>query len=134
MFSSSVGVAGSYACVTSYFQCGYDITPWMSIQKAMLILVEKPAIDAELFKLLDRYRSGILSEVARNVPRLLLWSRSRQCTDPRDRIYGLLGLMSPSIAKIVDPHYDEPWCHAYRKMLLAQSKYFGVYLFSDAVR
>ncbi|EXL76500.1 hypothetical protein FOPG_08773 [Fusarium oxysporum f. sp. conglutinans race 2 54008] len=100
-------------------QCGYDTAPWTSVRKAMLVLVEKPALEPELFEFLNRYRSGILAEVARNVPRILLWARSRQCTDPRDRVYGLLGLMCPSIPKLIGPNYDEPLCHTYRKMALA---------------
>ncbi|KAI7760018.1 hypothetical protein LZL87_012389 [Fusarium oxysporum] len=85
----------------------------------MLVLREKTGLEPELFEFLNGYRTGILAEVARNVPRILLWARLRQCTDPRDKVYGLLGMMSPSIVKLIQPNYDEPLRHTYRKMALA---------------
>lgn len=38
--------------INAIVQCGYDVAPWMSIRKAMLVLVEKPALDPQLLKFL----------------------------------------------------------------------------------
>jgi hypothetical protein len=37
---------------------------------------------------------------------LMSYGRARDCKDPRDKVYGLLGLMEASISSQIEPNYD----------------------------
>jgi hypothetical protein len=50
--------------------------------------------------------------------RLLRIMRSRQCSDPKDRIYGLLGLSSPSFAHYTIPQYSLSVAEVYKNAFL----------------
>ncbi|KAI5917571.1 heterokaryon incompatibility protein-domain-containing protein [Camillea tinctor] len=49
----------------------------------------------------------------------------RECTDDRDRVYGLLGLMPETLRARISPDYDLPITEVYRQTLLAEIAHFG---------
>lgn len=108
--------AGNRAIV----QCGNHRFEWSIIRKAMLGLREKTFLRDELRSFLVSYKRALDTPLARNLPRLLLWARPRECADPRDKIYGILGLLSPSISRNIIPDYTAVTWHVYRDALLAQ--------------
>ena len=54
-----------------------------------------------------------------NIHRLLQLSRVVLSTDPRDKVYGLLGLMDESLAALVKPDYEDTVLNVYRSFMLA---------------
>ena len=54
-----------------------------------------------------------------NVYRLLNLSRLVFSTDPRDKVYGLLGLMNESLAGLIKPDYTDTVLNVYRSFTLA---------------
>lgn len=77
---------------------------------------EKIGLEPELFDFFYKHKIDILAEVARNVLRTLLSAKSRECLDPRDKVYGVLGMISPSIVKLLYPSYDVLLCDTNRNM------------------
>ena len=55
---------------------------------------------------------------------LLFESLNRECTDPRDRVYGVLGIAPPEVAKIIKPDYGaaSTALKVYRDAFLAHLK------------
>ncbi|KAI1016182.1 hypothetical protein LB504_009299, partial [Fusarium proliferatum] len=70
------------------------------------VLREKIGLEPELCDFLYKYKTEILAEVATNILRTLMSARSRECLDPRDKVYGILGMISPSMVKLIYPSYD----------------------------
>ncbi|KAK4450969.1 HET-domain-containing protein [Podospora aff. communis PSN243] len=88
-------------------QCGRHCVPWMPIRKAFLTLKLKQ-IPHDLLTWVMLYARAIYSHDARSLCRLLGWARGRLCTDARDKIYGLLGLVSPAITANIRLDYSMP--------------------------
>ena len=60
-----------------------------------------------------------------NMYRLLLLSRTVFATDPRDKVYGLLGLMEDSVATLIEPDYTDTVTNVYTSFTLATIKGTG---------
>ena len=75
----------------------------------------------EIQVLQDRY----LNSQRSNMYRLLLLSRTVFATDPRDKVYGLLGLMEESVAKLIEPDYTDTVTNVYNSFTLATIKGTG---------
>lgn len=103
-------------------QCGDHSIPWSILRKAMVVLAEKVGLPAELFATLGSYRTGLLTKSTWNLPRLLLWGRFRKCTDDRDKIYGMLSLVSPAVAMNISVDYNMSAGEVYRDALLAHAE------------
>jgi hypothetical protein len=86
-------------------QCGDAFCPWTTLQKAILILPGKPGVPRELTTSISSHRNALLGGLRRTFARLMLWTTYRHCTDPRDKIYGVLSLLSPSIQNKIEPQY-----------------------------
>lgn len=58
---------------------------------------------------------------------LLEISRQQQCQDPKDKIYGILGIVPKRFAKLICPDYSDAVSvtDTYRDMFLAHMKNFG---------
>jgi hypothetical protein len=69
--------------------------------------------------LLQPHSPGIPSSTQRTLPRLLSFVRHRECTDQHDKVYGILSLMSPSLAKLIRPQYSRPPYQAFKNSSLA---------------
>ena len=54
-----------------------------------------------------------------NMYRLLFLSRTVFATDPRDKVYGMLGLMDDSVARLIKPDYTDTVVNVYRSFALA---------------
>lgn len=73
-----------------------------------------------LNKLIRAYYSGISPSGGQIARRLLCWGRDRHCTDPRDRVYGILGLVSEPMRALINVDYTKPVPHAYIEMIMAE--------------
>ncbi|TGJ82961.1 hypothetical protein E0Z10_g5812 [Xylaria hypoxylon] len=73
-----------------------------------------------LNELIRAYCSGITPSGGQIARRLLTWGRGRQCTDPRDRVYGIFGLLSEPMRTLINVDYTKPVSHAYIEMAMAE--------------
>jgi hypothetical protein len=65
------------------------------------------------------YWPGLVSQPYLTLPALLRWTTYRQCTDPRDRIYGILSLLPSKITAEIDPDYTLSVFQVYMDGMLA---------------
>jgi hypothetical protein len=100
-------------------RCGNDAIYWHAIRKAVVVLSVKIGIPPELTLLLSSNRPTVRLRTRMTFLDLLSWIRERQCTDPRDKVYGVLSLASNSISKSIQPQYSSPVSQVYRDALLA---------------
>ncbi|KAL8654970.1 MAG: hypothetical protein Q9210_001177 [Variospora velana] len=71
------------------------------------------------------HQDSHLSDKRIDTYRLIHVSRSVLSTDPRDKVYGLLGLMDESIAALIEPDYTDSVENVYRSFALATIKATG---------
>ena len=110
-----VQLAGRRAVV----QCGHDKIPWSAVRKAFTVLSQKAELDQTLRALLRAYRNGVLRRIDTAFMRLLTWSREHQCSDPRDKVYGVLSLSPTSVQEMIYPQYEKPTLQVYLDSFLA---------------
>lgn len=67
--------------------------------------VRPTAIKVEL---LNNLRSGVIKQQGQPLRDLIFNTNSSKCTEPRDRIYGLLGMLSPSARQESTVDYGKP--------------------------
>ncbi|KAI1396799.1 hypothetical protein F4819DRAFT_499990 [Hypoxylon fuscum] len=101
-------------------QCGSTNVPWLAIQKSIIALQDRESMPPTLNELIRAYCSGITPSGGQIVRRLLTWGRGRQCTDPRDRVYGILGLVPEPLRTRINVDYTKPVSHAYIEMVMAE--------------
>ena len=108
--------------------CGSDKLEWNSIEKTIARLrlqggvvfgfSESPthAFPDEIYRTINTYRDRMSSTPdGLSLYDILYRCRSLHCTDPRDRIYGFLGLIPATISKVICPDYGSPTAEVYRK-------------------
>ncbi len=87
--------------------CGRDCTVWRPLMRAIASLSNNSAIPASVRQLAEdrvglTFRSRVIP-----VAMLLMMSRMRTCSDPRDKIYGVLGLARPAFRQAIRPDYSQ---------------------------
>lgn len=101
-------------------QCGDTSYPWYTFRKAMLVLTgKKVGVPSELSSWLESYSTAFFAESLRSLPFLMRWASDRQSTDPRDRLYGMLTLLSPAFSERIEPQYSMPTHQIYMDAFLA---------------
>ncbi|CAM1507511.1 Fc.00g071520.m01.CDS01 [Cosmosporella sp. VM-42] len=101
-------------------QCGDDIIPWNKFWLAIVCLYEKDNLPSMKFG--ERCRHiAFLGHGAAEQPMssLLDISRSKGCSDPRDKIYGLLGMMPEFFRSSIVVDYSLPVEAVYKDAFLA---------------
>jgi hypothetical protein len=98
----------------SILQCGYDTILWTHFWQVMTLLLNKPRLPSATFR--ESCRHVVLFRFTHFLFDTL---RSRDCADPRDKIYGLLGIASPTLAAGIQPNYSLPVEAIYRDTFLA---------------
>ncbi|KAL8904162.1 MAG: hypothetical protein Q9207_003454 [Kuettlingeria erythrocarpa] len=113
------------SCDRVLLQCGRDSIPWVNVRKALLVLRQKtsvlpPDIRGRLFA----YARGLMAPPLASSEHLLLWTRNQECTDPHDRIYGILGLLDPRIVAKIEVDYSIPVWKTYSRLVLAEKEVY----------
>ncbi|KAK6606664.1 hypothetical protein H4I95_04313 [Botrytis cinerea] len=103
----------------SSVQCGSTCIPFTALRKAMLVLGRNVTTPSDIRSQLLSYSPGVLPDSMRKLPELLRWAKHRNCSDPRDKIYGILGLVSPSIADGIVCNYSIPVAEVYKSAVLS---------------
>ena len=121
--------------------CGQQTLRWMDISRAFWVLnktdevintyikneLDEAGIEFDIAIWANLYTVGeiqLLQDVQighrrTNLYRLLNLGRTVFCTDPRDKIYGFLGLMDESLASLIIPDYTDPLLKVYRDFVKA---------------
>lgn len=83
--------------------CGQDEIPWSAIRKSILVMGIKPSMPTQLYAKLSSLRLGFFHSTS--YLDLARWTSFQLCTDPRDKVFGTLGLCSPDFNKSMKPDY-----------------------------
>ncbi len=100
--------------------CGHDQTPWHQIRVACICLFAKQTLPhPALRERLHSLQTVTMAASALGVYQLLFLVRHRLCSDPRDKVYGILGMASPGFASRIVPRYTQPIHQVYQDAFLA---------------
>jgi hypothetical protein len=99
-------------------QCGNDEISWLRLRRAASCIFNKKEMPYEFH---DRaFKMERLMRYSHNMDfySILVRSATSLCADPRDKIYGLLGLASQRVAGAIHPQYALPVETVYRESIL----------------
>ncbi|KAL9607488.1 MAG: hypothetical protein Q9167_007602 [Letrouitia subvulpina] len=113
------------SCNRVLLQCGRDSIPWVNVRRALLVLRQKttilpPRIRERLFP----YARGLMAPPLASSEHLLLWTQNQKCTEPQDKIYGILGLLDPRIVAKIEVDYSIPVWETYSRLVLAENEVY----------
>jgi hypothetical protein len=97
-------------------QSGYLVIPWPDMRRAMAALRHKYLAPPEILSIIMPFSTGFQAKYCRSLSRLLAWTNTRECTDPRDKVYGILGLASSEFTARITPDYELPLLKLYRNV------------------
>jgi hypothetical protein len=107
-------------------QCGEDAMTWVAFRCAVVCLSIKDNLPPGEFRGAVETVSGLaVHDRAASYSRLVLSIYDRNCSDQRDRVYGLLGLMSKGLRDRVPVDYSLPVGEVYKQTALAVMEHFG---------
>ena len=106
----------------SILQCGNEVVPWNLIRLSVLRLVRKNSPSLSLSKALRRIRNSFCWPHYTPLE-LLAGNEGRKCTDPRDRIYGILGLIPEQLAERIPINYALPFAEVFKQSFLELMRY-----------
>ncbi|KAI3556624.1 hypothetical protein CABS03_00904 [Colletotrichum abscissum] len=108
-------------CDRVVLQCGRDAIAWVDVRKALLVLRQKSSLlPDDIRRRLFPYARGLMAPPLASCEHLLLWTRNQQCSDPRDKVYGILGLMDPRIVAKIEVDYSFPPWKTFAQLVLAE--------------
>lgn len=100
--------------------CGHDQTAWHQIRVACICLFAKQTLPLPaLRERLHALQTVTVAASALGAYQLLFLVRHRLCSDPRDRIYGILGMAGYGFASRIVPRYSQPIHQVYKDAFLA---------------
>jgi len=105
-------------------QQGRDTIPFTLFQRALWYLDGDAQASEGLYFLADT--APLFRPLGfRTFYRAISMLRGNKCVDPRDKVYGALGLVPPGIAARIQPDYLRPVGDAYRDIVLSHMEYTG---------
>ncbi|KAH7310612.1 heterokaryon incompatibility protein-domain-containing protein [Stachybotrys elegans] len=109
------------SCDRVVLQCGRDTISWVHVRKALLVLRQKAGIlPLNIRDRLFAYARGLMAPPLASSEHLFLWTRNQKCSDPRDKVYGILGLLDPNIVAKIEVDYSTPAWKTYSQLVLAE--------------
>jgi hypothetical protein len=106
-------------------KCGYDEISWMHFRYAVALVWQKDSIPP----IVSRRRIALVGRIAsandsRNpVSSILRRTEGRYCSNPRDMIYGLLGLFPLAFSMKIRPQYALSTGDVYKDFFLAYTEH-----------
>lgn len=90
--------------------CGREKIPWQILRRAVICLTTKQDLPKPSLRRRLELIEPLTNERGSSSMNLLLnISRQRECTNPKDKIYGMLSICGPRLSKKIEPHYAEDW-------------------------
>ena len=103
-------------------QCGFDEVRWTVFWRAILCIHNKNKLPDIVFRERCRHISFLTADTEVFPMSMLLdLSRSKGCAEPRDKVYGLLGLTAPQFNASVQADYSLPVEKVYKDTFLAHA-------------
>ena len=113
--------------------CGFQTLPWLTFARASAVLWGRPIDDEDFgdraapFKERRQHVNALCTGRAYSTFQdLLTMTKSCKCTDPRDRVYALLGLLDENYGIV--PNYEKSITEVYQDMFVAYMKKQQLYL------
>ncbi|KAK1621786.1 heterokaryon incompatibility protein-domain-containing protein [Colletotrichum phormii] len=105
-------------------QCGNDIISLSLFRRAVKCLQGKQWLPSERL----RERIHLVEELTRPssgrpLRAILDITRNRKCSDPRDKVFGVLELVPPRFANMIMPNYHAPVAQVYQDTFLAHLRH-----------
>jgi hypothetical protein len=103
----------------AFLQCGSDTIPWKFFWRAVLCLHNKDNLPSMRFR--ERCRHIVLLKcdaMGHSMSNILDVGRSKGCANPRDKIYGLLGITSTSFSSSIKVDYLRSVGDVYKEAFL----------------
>ena len=103
-------------------QCGETVIPWSTLERAILCLHNKEFLPSAEFRERCRHIALLYANSdSWSMSGMLDISRSKGCKDPRDKIYGLLGLTAPRFTSMITIDYSLPVEQIFKMTFLAHA-------------
>lgn len=99
------------------FHLGIPAIDGFSVQEALGLNSETCSEISNFRVRWNRSASRLSSSDEELLEHLLRCTSRRECTDPRDRVFGLLGMLSPIFVLVHFPDYNEPVAKIYKRMM-----------------
>jgi len=101
--------------------CGGEDIPYRLLRRAIVVLLNKAGanIPSQLAERIYRLAYPAYGIEALTLTRLLRLSASLGCSDPRDKVYGILSLLGPKLREAVEVDYEVGVETVYREVMLA---------------
>jgi Heterokaryon incompatibility protein (HET) len=111
------------AKISSVLQCGYSTVSWSHFRSAIISLYSnvQHSLQAAGLPLIKIYRFVWPLQSA-DFHELLSTTAAQLCSNPRDKVYGLLGLTSPSVLASITPQYSKSVAFVYQDAFFAMVK------------
>ncbi|CAK1356397.1 unnamed protein product [Cercospora beticola] len=106
----------------SILQCGPDTITYHNFRRAIAILTERAGVPNDLSYLIND-KNDIVFGLSRSTLRdIVTIARQHSCFDPRDKIYGMLGLLGPRLREGIRPSYHRSFEDIYQEIFLLHCK------------
>jgi hypothetical protein len=112
--------------------CGSSSINWTAFRKAAIFLNKKVKDSSHPRFDHWRARTALVSDTClhgqRWLRKLLRQMQRTACTDPRDRVYGIMGILPPEslgLAEKIRPDYQKPVVLLYQEFLLGEMEVTG---------
>lgn len=107
----------------STVQCGQTQFPWYNVRRAFMRCFHDLGHVAQLSRLDLSKKLALAEELSNDLtlfsPKILFdITRMRECSDPRDKVFGVLALLPESWRKVIKPRYDSSVKDVYIEALL----------------
>lgn len=106
------------------FLCGSQTIEWRLLRRAIAALTGRRGVPVNLAADVN-VKSNIAYGQIRLLRDALYLSREHSCEDPRDRIFGLLGMLGPELRLAITPSYERAFQDVYRDVFWAYSTITG---------
>jgi len=104
-------------------QCGNSIMPWSVFRRAIICLRYKNNLPSRKLRVLAFHINPMVQDTGAYDFNYLLWQlRSRVCSDPRDKVYGALGIAPPGLRKMISPDYSLTTGEVYKLAFLSHMR------------
>ncbi|KAI0146177.1 HET-domain-containing protein [Xylariaceae sp. FL1272] len=108
------------ASSASIVKCGKHEIDWPLFRRAIICIGSRVHLPHDV-RMGIRKLTDLCQYCFKPQPEYLLSRYAlRKCSDDRDRIYGLLNLLPPSLAALVEVTYSKPTHEVYQQMMLAR--------------
>jgi hypothetical protein len=114
---------------SAVLQCGKDIVEWRQLRRAVCLctcMKTFPLASPQgLSSLLQDSYGFAVDSRSQNVLYMMRDATHARCSDPRDKVFALLGLLPQSISQIIQPSYTKSPREVHRESFVAYVKCSG---------